>query len=137
VGRAFALASIIALAACSNASQQRTNVTTTSTASSATAGITTYGASLPPGLELTALRTNCEICHSGDMYATQRLSKTVWDAEVTKMIGFGAPLPKSQQVAVVNYLARYLGPNVPRVKVVPVVTAPPISYSGPPADPSR
>jgi hypothetical protein len=87
---------------------------------------------LPPGPELTALRTNCEICHSGDMYETQRLSKATWEAEVTKMMGFGSPLPNSAKEAVVNYLALYLGPNVPRVTAVPVVTAPPISYTGPP-----
>jgi hypothetical protein len=91
-----------------------------------------YGAYLPRGPERAALQADCEICHSGDMYATQRLSKATWDAEVTKMMKFGSPLPKPEKSRVVDYLARYLGPTVPRVDAVPTATAPPISYTAPP-----
>jgi hypothetical protein len=93
----------------------------------------TAAVSLPPGPELAALQANCEICHSEDMISTQRLSKATWDAEVTKMMFFGSPLPKSEKDAVVAYLTRYLGPTVPRVSAVPVVSAPPISYTAAPS----
>jgi hypothetical protein len=93
----------------------------------------TAAVSLPPGPELAALQANCEICHSEDMISTQRLSRATWDAEVTKMVLFGSPLPKTDQAAVVAYLVRYLGPDVPRVSAVPVVSAPPISYTSAPS----
>jgi hypothetical protein len=92
---------------------------------------------LPQGPERAALTANCQICHGGDMYETQRLSRATWEAEVTKMVGFGSPLPNSAKEAVVNYLAEYLGTTVPRVSAVPVVTAPPISYTGPPTPSPR
>jgi cytochrome c5 len=130
VRKLFALLLSVAFASCSTSSQGQAN-TAASAAPEPTIGITTYGATLPAGPELTVLRTDCEICHSGDMYATQRLSKTVWDAEVAKMIGFGAPISESQRVALVNYLSRYLGTTARRDKVVPVVTAPPITFTGP------
>lgn len=93
-----------------------------------------YGAYMPPGPARTALKTNCEICHSGDMYATQRLSEPIWDAEVTKMMKFGSPLPASDKAMVIAYLAKYLGPTVPRIDAVPTATAPPVTYASPPAD---
>lgn len=100
---------------------------------STTSGDLYYGAHLPNGPERTALKVNCEICHSGDMYASQRLSKVVWNAEVTKMMKFGSPLPKTEKARVVAYLAKYLGPTVPRSDAVPTATAPPISYGQAPA----
>lgn len=136
---------LLAVAACS--ANQTSGSTTTSSvspdASAATAGAQSAsvastgdgnfgGANLPPGRELSDLQSSCEICHSGDMWYTQRLSKPVWDAEVTKMMKWGSPLPKADKARVVAYLAKYLGPTVPRRPAPPTATAPPISYSGPP-----
>jgi hypothetical protein len=83
------------------------------------------GATLPQTKEYTALQTSCQICHSFDMVTTQRLSATTWTAEVTKMIKFGSPLPKSSETAIVAYLAKYLGPTVPRSATTTKATAPP------------
>lgn len=98
-----------------------------------TGGDLYYGSHLPPGPELTDLKNSCEICHSGDMYATQRLSKAIWTAEVTKMMKFGSPLPKADKTRVIAYLTKYLGTTVPRSDIVPTATAPPLSYANPPA----
>ncbi len=95
-------------------------------------GEISFGASLPAGREMTALQTDCEICHGREMWASQRLSRATWEAEVTKMIKFGAPVQKSEKAALVSYLARYLGPGVPRIGKEPIVAAPAISYTGPP-----
>jgi hypothetical protein len=41
--------------------------------------------------------------------------------------------PKAaQEAALVAYLSRYLGPQIPRGSVHATATAPPIAYSGPP-----
>lgn len=90
------------------------------------------GATLPVTAELTALQSNCQICHSFDLVYTQRLSAGAWKAEVAKMVTFGSPLPKSSQAAVVGYLTRYLGPGVPRTILLRRVPAPPITFAGPP-----
>ena len=136
----IAIACVALLAACSNnpGGTTASSTASTSTASQASpmavasGGDLYYGAHLPAGPQLTDLKTTCEICHSGDMYATQRLSKPIWDAEVTKMMKFGSPLPKADKASVVAYLAKYLGTTVPRPDAVPTATAPPITYGSPP-----
>ena len=136
--RSAALALLVVSAACSsnqNTSQSVASSSAQPAGSSPTMyplGSISFGASLPPGKELTALQADCEICHGREMWASQRLSQTAWDAEVTKMIKFGAPVPKAEKAALVTYLARYLGPSVPRVGHAPTATAPPISFTGPP-----
>jgi hypothetical protein len=90
------------------------------------------GATLPAGQELDALQNSCRACHSFNMVTQQRLSAATWKAEVTKMRGFGAPLKAAQEPAVVAYLARYLGPTVPRLHAHATATAPPITYGAPP-----
>ena len=101
--------------------------TSASFASTAAKADMVGGATLPAGPELTALHNSCEICHSFDMVTSQRLSKAIWAAEVTKMTKWGSPLPKKQQASVVAYLAKYLGPTVPRTGAYPRASAPPES----------
>lgn len=91
------------------------------------------GVHLPAGHQLTALTSSCEICHSFDMVYTQRLSKATWTVEVTKMMKFGSPLPKSDKTAVIAYLTKYLGPSVPRSTNRATAYAPATTYSAAPA----
>lgn len=91
------------------------------------------GVNLPKGHQLLALQTSCQVCHSLDMVYTQRLSKATWTVEVTKMMKFGAPLPKSDKVAVIAYLTKYLGPGVPRPTDRATAIAPETTYSSAPA----
>jgi len=51
------------------------------------------------------VRENCLICHSGELITTSRLTPKQWKAEVEKMVGWGTPLPKEQQDALIAYLA--------------------------------
>jgi mono/diheme cytochrome c family protein len=53
-----------------------------------------------------SLEENCLICHTEDIIAGQRLTAVQWKAEVDKMIGWGAPLPKEAAGPLVEYLAR-------------------------------
>lgn len=128
----LAAALLIAGVAACGASAANTDRAASTAPSPAATPLSVGGATLPAGPELAALQNSCRACHSLGMVTQQRLSAATWKAEVTKMRGFGAPLPAAQQPAVVAYLARYLGPTVPRVGAHPTVTAPPITYSGPP-----
>ncbi len=141
---AAAILAVLALAACAGGGKTQDAATSTATSvpvavaavtpMSASEDMSSFGGTnLPAGRELSDLQTSCQICHSSDMWYTQRLSKPIWDAEVTKMMKFGSPLPKSDKAAVVAYLAKYLGPTVPRRAGPPTATAPPLSYAGPPA----
>ena len=63
-----------------------------------------------------SLEENCLICHTDDMIAGQRLTSAQWKAEVDKMIGWGAPLPKEAAGPLVEYLAqRYSDREAPPV----------------------
>ena len=55
-----------------------------------------------------AINNNCLACHSADMVLNQpALPKSVWQAEVTKMIqSYKAPVSEEDVAAIVDYLAR-------------------------------
>ena len=61
---------------------------------------------LGPGSD--AINNNCLACHSADMVLNQPvLPKSVWQAEVTKMIqSYKAPVSEEDVAAIVDYLAR-------------------------------
>jgi mono/diheme cytochrome c family protein len=63
-------------------------------------------AGLPEAVVRRSLEENCLICHTEDMIAGQRLTPAQWKAEVDKMIGWGAPLPKESAGPLVEYLAK-------------------------------
>lgn len=138
---AAAVFAVLLLAACAGGTKNNQTAQTAvsspnagaaSPAVAASGGDWYYGARLPAGPERAALQADCEICHSGDMYATQRLSKATWTAEVTKMMKFGSPLPAGQKDRLVAYLAKYLGPTVPRPQARRTATAPAITYTSAP-----
>lgn len=51
-----------------------------------------------------SFQDNCLMCHGLEMTAGQRLTAKQWGAEVDKMIGWGAPVPAEQKVALTDYL---------------------------------
>jgi hypothetical protein len=55
-----------------------------------------------------AVNNNCLACHSAGMVLNQPvLAKSVWQAEVTKMIqSYKAPVSEEDAAAIVDYLAR-------------------------------
>lgn len=72
-----------------------------------------------------AFRENCLICHAPDLVTRQRLSEAQWRAEVTKMVGWGAPVPPDELEDLTNWLiaefplGKPLAP-APRVNAVDV-----------------
>lgn len=61
-------------------------------------------------------QTRCVICHSEDLVAQQRLSRAQWDAAVSKMVRWGAPLSASEQKVLVEYLAARYPADAPQEK---------------------
>ena len=61
-----------------------------------------------PGPGSDAINNNCLACHSADMVLNQpALPKSVWQAEVTKMIqSYKAPVSEEDVAAIVDYLAQ-------------------------------
>jgi hypothetical protein len=53
----------------------------------------------------------CLICHQDDVIRQQRLTRAQWDAELTKMIGWGARVNDQDRALLLDYLATELGPR--------------------------
>jgi mono/diheme cytochrome c family protein len=56
---------------------------------------------------------NCLICHSEEMTTRQRLTSKQWEAELTKMVGWGAPVPKDQEPTLLRFLVTQYSPTAP------------------------
>jgi ubiquinol-cytochrome c reductase cytochrome c subunit len=66
--------------------------------------------------------SGCLGCHSAEMVRQQRLGEKQWEAEVNKMVGWGAPVPQEKRADLVDYLVTNFGPDNDRF--VPVITRP-------------
>lgn len=63
-----------------------------------------------------AMQNNCLMCHRAPIIVSQRLSPDQWKAEVTKMVGWGSPLPAEEQDVLIAYLTREFGEKQPKVR---------------------
>ena len=57
---------------------------------------------MPPA----AYQQACTVCHGEDIVRQQRLTRAQWDAEITKMIGWGAKVGPSERQTLLDYLTR-------------------------------
>ena len=64
---------------------------------------------LPDTLGAAVAKQACLGCHEADLIASQRLSQSGWDREVTKMERWGAKVVADDRPALVSYLAREFG----------------------------
>jgi DMSO/TMAO reductase YedYZ molybdopterin-dependent catalytic subunit len=62
---------------------------------------------LPPP----ALKTSCLACHDEDVIRQQRLTRAQWDAEINKMVGWGAKVSDQDRSALLDYFAARYGPR--------------------------
>jgi sulfite oxidase len=58
-----------------------------------------------------ALKTSCVACHAEDVIQQQRLTRAQWDAEINKMIRWGAKVPDQDRSALLDYFAARYGPR--------------------------
>jgi hypothetical protein len=68
---------------------------------------------VPPGPNVAQFTAYCRLCHSPRLALTQpRLTGKRWGEVVRKMVTvYGAPIPPSQEPAVVEYLTAVRGPE--------------------------
>ncbi len=76
----------------------------------------------PPGPMKSLADATCLSCHSADIVVQQHLTEKQWAAVVTKMVGWGAPVPEDKKSEIVAYFVQYFGPENTRWQ--PVVTRP-------------
>ena len=57
------------------------------------------------------LQLHCNVCHSSEMIEQQRLTLAQWQAEVQKMIGWGATLPKEYSGLMAEHLSKLYPPG--------------------------
>jgi DMSO/TMAO reductase YedYZ molybdopterin-dependent catalytic subunit len=54
---------------------------------------------------------SCLACHDEDVIQQQRLSRPQWDAEINKMVGWGAKVSDQDRGVLLDYLERRFGPR--------------------------
>lgn len=57
------------------------------------------------------LKLHCNVCHTSEMIEQQRLTLAQWQAEMTKMIGWGATLPKDYAGLMAEHLFKLYPPD--------------------------
>lgn len=66
------------------------------------------------------LALHCNVCHSMEMIEQQRLTLPQWKAEIVKMIGWGATLPKDYEDIMAEHLHKKFRPertpDLPRIE---------------------
>lgn len=75
---------------------------------------------LPAGAGRELVIGACLTCHSATMLTQQHKDTAGWNKTVTQMVGWGAPLSKEQQPALVAYLAQHFPPLAPGPQSRPV-----------------
>lgn len=60
-----------------------------------------------------ALESSCLACHDSDVMSQQRLTRAQWDAEINKMVSWGAKVSEQDRSALLDYLAARYGPRRP------------------------
>jgi hypothetical protein len=67
------------------------------------------GTVLPAGRHVELVLGRCVVCHSVDIVAQQRLSRSEWEAIVDRMIAHGAPIAPEEREPILEYLVTHLG----------------------------
>lgn len=80
-----------------------------------------YPPDIPEGPNLQVYENNCLLCHTARYVSMQpRFSKTVWQAEVKKMVdAYGAPISEADQALIVDYLVAVKGAEAPATAATP------------------
>jgi len=59
-----------------------------------------------------AFKTSCVTCHDDDVVRQQRLTRGQWEAEINKMINWGAKVPVEDRDTLLDYLVGTAGPRL-------------------------
>ena len=72
---------------------------------------------IPAGQGSAIVRRRCLSCHAADLMQQQRLSRSGWERELTKMISWGAAVEDSEKNALVDYLTAHFSAERPSPQV--------------------
>jgi sulfite dehydrogenase (cytochrome) subunit B len=74
-----------------------------------------YSPEIQPGPNVEIYSRDCLLCHTARYVSMQpRFPKSVWQSEVKKMVdAYGAPIPDTDQVLIVEYLVVIKGVEAP------------------------
>jgi hypothetical protein len=78
--------------------------------------------SLPAGEGKTLVEGSCFPCHAADILVQQRLTEKQWNAELDKMIRWGAVVKETDRPIILAYLTKNFGADNHRF--VPIRTRP-------------
>ncbi|MDB5353219.1 MAG: cytochrome c, mono- and diheme variant family [Planctomycetota bacterium] len=62
------------------------------------------------------LQNDCFLCHTAEIISSQRLTPEQWKAEITKMVGWGAPVTAEEHPVLLDYLSKTYGAQIPPVR---------------------
>jgi Quinohemoprotein amine dehydrogenase A, alpha subunit, haem binding len=74
------------------------------------------GQDLPDGDGKDLVLKVCTVCHEATRIASKKRTKEEWNETVDKMAARGAKASDEEFETIVNYLAKYLGPDQPPEK---------------------
>jgi hypothetical protein len=80
---------------------------------------------LPPGDGMMIVRTRCLLCHEASLINQQRLTRSQWEAELTKMQSWGSPIRDDEKSQALAYLVAHAGPDNTRFEPTPVAAIAP------------
>jgi hypothetical protein len=78
--------------------------------------------SLPAGKGKSQIEASCYPCHASDILVQQRLTDKQWNAELDKMIRWGAIVKESDRPIILAYLTKNFG--LDNHRFVPIRTRP-------------
>jgi cytochrome c5 len=81
---------------------------------------------LPDGVGKDLVMKVCTVCHELTRITSKKRTKDEWSDTVDKMAGRGAKASDEEFDAIVNYLAKYFGPNQPPEKSARAIRRPAI-----------
>lgn len=114
-GRAVLLAALVASSLLGESQSPSSDAAKPSSAQVERITLPQVSTQIPPGAHVQVYEKNCLICHSARYVLMQpRFSKTVWQAEVKKMVdAYGASISPADQVLIVEYLMAVRGSEAP------------------------
>src|SRR5690242_16450027 len=75
---------------------------------------------LPPGDGMAIVQSRCLLCHDANLINQQRLTASQWQAELTKMQGWGSPIREDEKGQALAYLIAHAGPDNTRFEPTPI-----------------
>jgi cytochrome c5 len=74
---------------------------------------------LPPGEQRSLVVRTCAVCHAMELVVLRRRSADEWDAQIAKMVGYGAKASDAEQEQIFQYLVKNFRTDTPAPQTPP------------------